>query len=191
MKARAWRRTMLAAVACLAWLTGCRSDERALLRTMEAAGTAWRAGDFPGFDPLVDHVALMNQLFAHYGDKAFANQHDVWPNLMARDTATAEVVTRVARQSPDPYVVVLTRLHPMYRTSARESLRLAVLGIAGDSATVGVIGRLPGVEAEDTLAFRLVRQPKGWRVVGFANLDALAQRIAAHRQVAAPRALDR
>lgn len=190
MSVRAWRRTLLVACAALVWLTGCRADERAVLRMTQAAGAAWHRGDMAAFDSLVDHVALMNQLFAHHGEDSIANQHNVWPRMLTRDTGTATEATRAARQSRDPYVVLLTRLHPMYRADSSEALRLAVLRIANDSATVGVIGRLPGIEAIDTLAFRLVRRPPGWRVVGFANLDGLAQRIGAHRKVAAPRALD-
>ena len=145
-----WLRAARAGIASLALLTGCRSDKRAVLRTSQAAGAAWLRGDIAAFEPLVDHEALMTQLFAHCGEKAFANQHNVWPNLLARDSATARAVTRVARRSPDPYVVVLTRLHPMYRVDPSESLRLAVLGIGNDSATVGVIGRVPGVAAVDS-----------------------------------------
>ena len=170
-------------------LASCRSRESAVLDTMHHAGVAWASGDTAAIDRVLDRDALFTQFVRESGNapggRVSAGFLDTMHLIFAfpLDSTRSRAETEVKRND-DPFVSLMWRMHRAFPAGRGDSVRAVTLRVEDDSATAAVIGRMPGVAGGDTLAFRLARARAGWRIVAFANLPAVARRLASRRRLA-------
>lgn len=172
--------------AVLLALCGCRpTGDAAVLHDMRDAAAAWVSGDSADLAKFMDVHALLAQVIMETSDSTSVESSEFEAERVAplfwSDGALVAAREGVSG-SKRPGVTLIWRLSPRYAATTSDSVQLVLLKRRGaDTATVGLIARLPESPARDTLELTVVQAQKTWRIVAFANLRQLQQRIVQRR----------
>lgn len=156
-----------------------------MLHDMREAGAAWVAGDSVELARYMNVQSLLQQIFVETSDSTARetseeNASNVAP-LLWSDGALAAAEARVSG-SESAGQTLIWRLSPRYSAKTADSVKLVLLRRHGaDTATVGLVGRLPESPERDTVELTVVQMDNRWRIAAFANLRELQKRIEERR----------
>jgi hypothetical protein len=167
-------------------ICACRpSGDAAILYDMRAAGAAWVKGDSSDLAQFMDVHGLLTQFFVETSDSttvAASEENAAGVARLLWDDAALQAARDGVSGNTRAGMTVFWRLSPRYASSSTDPVELLLLTRrGGDTATVGLIARLPESPERDTLKLTVVQTNKTWRVVAFENLRPLQRRIVERR----------